>query len=80
MGLLVTLRYVAFFLIYSMTSSLLIQLRILTVLSHIINKAFNSSELPCAVKCDTSMTFSRIQCAGLIHKLKFYGILGQLFI
>ena len=41
--------------------------------------AFNRSGATRAVALDTSKAFDRILHAGLLHKLKFYGISGQIF-
>ena len=41
--------------------------------------AFNSSGVTRAVALDISKAFDRVCYAGLLHKLKSYGISGQLF-
>ena len=52
---------------------------LLTVVSDRIARAFNRSRAIPAVALDISKAFDRIWHAGLLHKLKFYGISGQIF-
>ena len=52
---------------------------LLTVVSDIIARAFNSSGATRAVALDISKAFSRVWHAVLLHKLKSYGISGQIF-
>ena len=52
---------------------------ILTVVSDRIARAFNRSEATWAVTLDISKAFDRVWHAGLLHKLKSYGISGQIF-
>ena len=49
------------------------------VLSDRIARAFNGSGATRVVALDISKAFYRIWNAGLLHKLKFYGISGQIF-
>ena len=51
----------------------------LTVVSDRIARAFNRSGATRAVALDISKTFDRVWHAGLLHKLKSYGISGQIF-
>ena len=51
----------------------------LTVLSDRIARAFNRSGATRAVALDISKVFDRVRHAGLLHKLKSYGISGQIF-
>ena len=44
-----------------------------------IARAFNRSGATQAVALDISKAFDRVWHAGLLHKLKSYGISGQLF-
>ena len=44
-----------------------------------IARAFNRSGAIRAVALDISKTFDKVWNAGLLHKLKFYGISGQMF-
>ena len=44
-----------------------------------IARAFNSSGATRAVALDISKAFGRVWYAGLFHKLRSYGILGQIF-
>ena len=44
-----------------------------------IARAFNRSGATRAVALDISKTFDRVWHAGLLHKLKSYGISGQIF-
>ena len=52
---------------------------LLTVLSDRITRAFNRSGATGAVALDISKAFDRVWHAGLLHKLKSYGISGQIF-
>ena len=52
---------------------------LLTIVSDRIAGAFNKSEATQAVALDISKAFDRFWDAGLLHKLKFYGISGQIF-
>ena len=52
---------------------------ILTVVSDKIARAFNRSGATRAVALDISKAFDRVWHAGLLHKLKSYGISGQIF-
>ena len=52
---------------------------ILTVVYDRIARAFNRSGGTRAVALDISKAFDRVWHAGLLHKLKPYGISGQLF-
>ena len=52
---------------------------ILTVVSDRIARAFNRSGATRAVALDISKAFDRVWQAGLLHKLKSYGISGQIF-
>ena len=52
---------------------------LLTVVSDRIARAFNRSGATRAVALDISKAFDRVSHAGLLHKLKSYGILGQIF-
>ena len=52
---------------------------LLTVLSDRIANAFNRSGATQAVALDISKAFDMVWHAGLLHKLKSYGISGQLF-
>ena len=51
----------------------------LTVVSDRIARAFNRSGATRAVALDISKAFDRVWHAGLLHKLKSYGISGQIF-
>ena len=51
----------------------------LTVVCDRIARAFNSSGATQAVVLVVSLAFDRVWNAGLLHKLKSYGILGQIF-
>ena len=42
-------------------------------------RVFNRSGTTRAVALDISKAFDEVWQAGLLHKLKFYGILGQVF-
>ena len=52
---------------------------LLTVASDRIGRAFNRSGATQAVALDISKAFDRVWHAGLLHKLKSYGISGQIF-
>ena len=52
---------------------------LLTVTSDKIARAFNRSAATREVSLDTSKAFGRVWHAGLPHKLKSYGISGQIF-
>ena len=52
---------------------------LLTVVSDRIARAFNRSGATLAVALDISKAFDRVWHAGLLHKLKFCGISGQIF-
>ena len=52
---------------------------LLTVVSDRIARAFNRSGATRAVALDISKAFDRLWHAGLLHKLKSYGISGQIF-
>ena len=52
---------------------------LLTVVSDRIARAFNRSGATRAVALDISKAFDRVWYAGLLHKLKSYGISGQIF-
>ena len=52
---------------------------LLTVVSDRIARTFNRSGATRAVALDISKAFDRIWHAGLLHKLKSYGISGQMF-
>ena len=67
----------AFFLISSRSSRSTADL--LTVVSDRIARALNSSGTTGAVALDISKAFNRVWHAGLLHKLKSYGISGQIF-
>ena len=51
----------------------------LTVISDRIAKAFNRSRATQAIALDISQAFERVWNAGLLRKLKSYGISGQIF-
>ena len=52
---------------------------LLTVVSDRIARAFNRSGATRAVALDISNAFDRVWHAGVLHKLKSYGISGQIF-
>ena len=52
---------------------------LLTVVSDRIARAFNRSGATRAVALDISKAFAKVWHAGLLHKLKSYGISGQIF-
>ena len=62
-----------------MILGLLNQLQILAVVSDKIARTVNRSGATQAVALDISKAFHRVWYAGLLHKLKFYGISGQIF-
>ena len=49
-------------------------------LTNVSDKAFTTSETARAVAVDTFKVFDRVWFVSLLHKLKFYGISGWLFI
>ena len=68
-----------FFLIFSGFRSSRTTADLLTVASDRITGAFNRSRVTQAVALDISKAFDRVWQAGLLHKCKSYGILGQIF-
>ena len=52
---------------------------ILIVVSNIIARAFKRSKATQTVALDISKVFDRVWYAGLLHKLKSYGIVGKIF-
>ena len=52
---------------------------LVTVVSDKIGRAYYSCGATRAVALDISKTFDRVWHAGLLQKLKFYGISGQIF-
>ena len=52
---------------------------LLTVFSDRVSRAFNKSGAARAVALDISKAFERVYYARLLHKLKSYGISGQIF-
>ena len=52
---------------------------LLTVVSNRIARTFNRSGTTQAVALDISKAFDRVWHAGLLHKLKSYGISGRIF-
>ena len=52
---------------------------LLTVVSDRIGRAFNRSEATRAVALNMFKAFDRVWHADLLHKLKCYGISGQIF-
>ena len=69
----------SFFLISSMVLGLPDQLLIFSVVSNRITRAFKRSGANRAVALDISKAFDRVWHAGHLHKLKSYGISGQIF-
>ena len=65
----------AVFLISHMVLGVLNQLQDLLT----VGRAFNRSEVTPAVALNISKAFDRVWHAGLLHKLKSYGISGQIF-
>ena len=63
----------------SVIASLIDPADLLTVVSDRIARAFNRSGATRTVALDISKAFDRVWHAGLLHKLKSYGISGQLF-
>ena len=53
---------------------------LLTVVSDRIGRAFNMSGATRVVALDISKAFDKVWHAGLLHKLKSYGISGQMFV
>ena len=68
-----------FFLISSLVIGLLDQLQIFLVVSDRIVRAFNRFGATRDVALDMSNAFDRVWHADLLHKLKSYGISGQIF-
>ena len=68
-----------FFLISGMILGLFNQLQIFSVVSDRIARAFNRSGTTQAVALDISKVFDRVWHSGFLHKLKFFGISGQIF-
>ena len=62
-----------------MVLGLIDQMQIFLVVSDRIARAFNRSRATQAVALDIPKAFNRVWHAGLLHKLKSYGILGQIF-
>ena len=52
---------------------------LLTVASGRVDRAFNRSGAARAVELDIPKAFDRVYHAGLLHKLKCYGISSQIF-
>ena len=52
---------------------------LLTVVSDRIVRAFSRSGTTRAMALDISKTFDRVPHAGLLHKIKFYGISGHIW-
>ena len=57
----------------------MINCKLQTVVSDRITRAFNRSGASRAVALDISKGFDRVWHAGLLHKLKPYGVSGQIF-
>ena len=53
---------------------------LLTVISDRIARVFNRSEATWSVTLDIFKAFDRVWYAGLLHKLKSYGISRQIFV
>ena len=53
---------------------------LLTVVSNRTDRAFNRFGATQAVQLDISKVFDRVWNAVLLHKLKSYGISGQIFV
>ena len=62
-----------------MVLGLLDQMQIFSVVSDRTARAFNRSGETRAMALDISKAFDRVWHAGLFHKLKSYGISGQIF-
>ena len=62
-----------------MVLGLLNQLQIFSFVSDRIARSFNKSVATRAVALDISKAFHRVWHADLLHKLKSYGISGQIF-
>ena len=62
-----------------MVLGLLDQLQILLVVPDRIARAFNRSGATRAVARDICKVFEKVWHAGLLHKLKSYGISGHIF-
>ena len=62
-----------------MVLGLIDQMQIFLVVSDRIARAFNRSRVTQAVALDIPKAFNRVWHASLLHKLKSYGILGQMF-
>ena len=69
----------AYFLIFSGFRSSQSAADLLTVVSDRIARAFNKSGTTPAIALDISKAFVRVWHAGLLHKLKAYGISCQIF-
>ena len=54
-------------------------LNVLTVVSDWIARAFNRSRATQAITLVIPKAFGRVWYAGLLHKIKYYGISGQIF-
>ena len=62
-----------------MVLALLDQLHILTIVSDRITRALNRSGATRAAALDIYKAFNKVWHAGLLHKLKSFGISGQMF-
>ena len=78
-SLLITQRYVAFSHFQQSFRSSQSTVDLLTVVSDRIDRDFNSSGAPQARALDISNGFDRVWHAGILHKLKSYGISIQIF-